>query len=334
MEFRLDTAQVDLQQTVARFCADRFPLDRVAEREGAATDRALWQDMADLGMFGLLLPEESGGSGLGVVEGALLFEQLGAHLAPGPVLWTVLAAPLIDGAADGRTLVGGVEAAAVDGATGTALVEHAVDLDVLLVVGDDGIVAHDTADLDPPTSLDPLDPLTPVGRFGGLAGPGAAAGRPVGDAAAAAALRLLGTVLSAAVLVGVAGQALDVARAFALDRHQFGVPIGSFQAVKHLLADMFVRSGLAQSATYAAAAIVDRPDDDDPVRAADGAKLLAAEAAVANAGTAIQVLGGMGFTWDMPTNHLLKRAWVVEQSFGLADDLARRLGSTLVDSRA
>jgi alkylation response protein AidB-like acyl-CoA dehydrogenase len=325
MEFRLDAGQVELQQTVARFCADRFPLDAVGAREGVPTDAATWSAMAELGMLGLLLPEAEGGSGLGAVEAALLFEQLGSHLAPGPVLWTVLAAPLVDGAASGERLVGGVEAYAVE--DGAVVVEHAADVDVLVVVGDDAVVAHETADLAPPAALDPLDPLTPVGRFTGLAD--AARARQVGGPEAAAALRLRGTVLSAALLAGLAARALDVARDHALARRQFGAPIGSFQAIKHLLADMYLRSGLAQSATYAAAAVVQDPAGDDPVRAAASAKLLAAEAARANAGTAVQVLGGMGFTWDMLPHYLLKRAWVLEQAFGAADDHALRLGSTL-----
>jgi len=322
MEFRLDSEQVELQQTVARFCADRFPLDTAVEREGAPVDRAGWAEMAGLGLLGLLLPDDAGGSGLGVVEGALVFEQLGSHLVPGPVLWTVLAAGLIEGAAAGEQLVGGVDRRAVE--HGEVVVEHAAEIDVLLVVGDDGVTAHRTADLARPVALDPLDPLTPVGRFTGVTG-----GRPVGDADQATALRLLGTVLDAALLVGVAARALEVARAHALGRHQFGVPIGSFQAVKHMLADMYVRSGLAQSATYAAAAVVQQPDADDPARAAAAAKLLASDAAIDNAGAAVQVLGGMGFTWDMLPNHLLKRAWVLEQRFGAADDHALRLGSTL-----
>jgi len=114
-----------------------------------------------------------------------------------------------------------------------------------------------------------------------------------------------------------------VARAYALEREQFGAPIGSFQAVKHLLADMYVRSSLAQSETYAAAAL------EDPAAGA-AAKVLAADAAIANAGTAVQVLGGMGFTWDMLPHYLLKRARVLEQSFGTADDHAGRLGSALL----
>jgi alkylation response protein AidB-like acyl-CoA dehydrogenase len=322
MEFRLDADQVDLQQAVARFCDGRFPLDAVGSGEGRPADRARWAEMAELGMFGLLLPEAAGGSGLGPVEAALLFEQLGGHLVPGPVLWTVLGASLVDGAARGERLVGGVEAAAVEGRS--AVVEHAADVDVLLVLGDDGVVAHRTADLAPPAPLDPLDPLTPVGRFTGL-GPGT----PVAGPEAAAELRVLGTVLGAALLVGLASRSLEVARAYALERQQFGVPIGSFQAVKHLLADMYVRHGLAQSATYAAAAVVQRPGDDDPARAAAAAKLLAAEAAIDNASTAVQVLGGMGFTWDMLPNYLLKRAWVLEQAFGTADDHALHLGAAV-----
>ena len=78
---------------------------------------------------------------------------------------------------------------------------------------------------------------------------------------------------------------------------------------------------------------VQEPGDDDPGRAASAAKLLAAEAAIANAGTAVQVLGGMGFTWDMLPNHLLKRAWVLEHAFGDADDHAAALGAALVAAR-
>lgn len=346
MEFRLDEGQVELQQTVARFCADRFPLDAVVAREGRPTDRRLWAEMAELGIFGLLRPEGAGGSGLGAIDAAIVYEQLGSHLAPGPVLWTILAAPLVEGAATGDVRVGGVlEPDLVDG---VALVEHAAEIDVLLVVGDDGVVAHEVAALPPPLPLDPLDPLTPVARMSALSAPtalaadaadaGAAragrspAARLAGDAAAAGELRLLGTVLAAAMAAGVAQRALHVARGYALERRQFDVPIGSFQAVKHLLADMFVRSGLAQSAAYAAAAVLQEPGADDPARAAAGAKLLAAEAALANASTAVQVLGGMGFTWDMLPNHLLKRAWVLEHAFGEADVHAAALGAQLVDA--
>ncbi|MET0903222.1 MAG: acyl-CoA dehydrogenase family protein [Acidimicrobiales bacterium] len=323
MEFRLDEGQVDLQETVARFCAARYPLDGVVAREGAPLDRAVWSELAELGVLGLLAAEAEGGSGLGALEAAIVFEQLGAHLVPGPLLWSVLAAGRVAGAATGDVVVGGV--AASDVVDGTALVEHAADLDVLIVVHDDAVVSHRANDLPAPVALEPVDPLTPVSRVRGLTG-----GEAIGDAAAAGRLRRLGTVLSAALLTGLAHRSLEVARAYALERQQFDAPIGSFQAVKHLLADMYVRGGLAQSATYAAAAVLQDPGPDDPVRAASVAKLLASEAAITNASTAIQVLGGMGFTWDMLPNHLLKRAWVLEHTFGAADDHATSIGSALV----
>ena len=325
MEFRLDEGQLELQETVARFCAARFPLDGVVAREGAPLDRRIWSELAELGVLGLLADEAEGGSGLGALEGAIVFEQLGSHLVPGPLLWTVLAGGTVGGAATGDVVVGGVDASAV--VDGVAIVEHAVDLDVVLVVHDDEVVAHRADELPEPVTLQPLDPLTPVGRLAGLTG-----GSVVGDAEAAGRLRMLGTVLSAALLTGIASRSLEVARAYALEREQFDVPIGSFQAVKHLLADMYVRSGLAQSATYAAAAVLQDPGNDDPVRAASAAKLLASDAAIANAGTAIQVLGGMGFTWDMLPNHLLKRAWVLEHTFGASDDHATVMGARLLEA--
>ena len=322
MEFRLDAGQVELQQTVDRFFADRFPLDGLAEREGALVDRAVWSELAAMGVLGLVADEAMGGSGLGAVEAAIAFEQVGSHLVPGPLLWTVLAAPFVDGAATGDCLVGGIDAAAVE--DGTAVVEHAPDLDLLLVVDDEQVMVHRTADLAPPEPLLALDPLTPVGRFVDLG-----AGEPVADAAAVARLRRLGTVLAAAELVGIASRALETARAYALERQQFDVPIGSFQAIKHLLADRYVAVNLAQSSTYAAAAVLDDPRGDDPDRSASVAKLLATDAALDGAGTAVQVLGGMGFTWDMLPNHLLKRAWIREAGFGSADDHALRVGASV-----
>jgi alkylation response protein AidB-like acyl-CoA dehydrogenase len=301
MEFRLDPEQVELQQTVARFFEDRFPLDTLSAGEGAPLDRAVWAELGDLGVFGVL-------ADLGLVEAALVFELVGSHLVPGPLLWTVLAG-------DDGAVVGGVEAGAVE--EDRAVVEHAADLDRLVVLHDDGVTVHEVGDAEP---LTPLDPLTPVGRVQ------VGEGTTVGDRPEADELRRRGTVLTAAMLVGVASRALETARAYALEREQFGVPIGSFQAIKHLLADRYVATSLAQSSMYAAAV---EPDD----RGVAAAKLLAAEAAVDGAGTAIQVLGGMGFTWEMIPNHLLKRAWVLEQSFGTTDDHAARLGAALVAGR-
>ena len=85
MEFRLDDGQVALRDTIARFCADHFGVERAAEREGQPVDRARWRELGDLGIFELMIPEADGGVGLGAVEAAIVFEQLGLHLAPGPL---------------------------------------------------------------------------------------------------------------------------------------------------------------------------------------------------------------------------------------------------------
>ncbi len=103
MEFRLDEAQVSLQETVARLCRAWFPLDALAAREGLPIDPAAWRELADLGVFGMLQPEAAGGIGLTTVDAVIVLEQLGSHLGPGPLVWTLLAAPLVEGAAAGAT---------------------------------------------------------------------------------------------------------------------------------------------------------------------------------------------------------------------------------------
>jgi len=327
MDFRLDEGQLELRDTVRRYCAARFGWERIAQRDGERIDRSAWREMAELGIFALLAREARGGLGLGVVESALVFEQLGAHLVGGPVLWTALAAAHVDGAARGERLVGGVVQDDVDG--GPVIVEHARDIDALLVLRRDGVFLCAGSDLPAFTALAPLDPLTPVGRATALPH-----GARVGDALDAAGLCLVGTVLSAAMLLGVSDAALESSRRYALEREQFGAPIGSFQAVQHMLADMYVRTALARSALYAAAAVLDDPGIGDPMGAGATAKILAGEAALENARVAIQVYGGMGFTWEMLPNHLLKRAWVLEHAFGDADSHALSLGARIEDMSA
>ncbi len=327
MDFRLDEEQLQLQDTVRRFCAARFPFERIAERDGQRVDRTAWREMAELGVFGLVAPEAGGGLGLGVVEGAIVFEQLGAHLVGGPVLWSTLAAPYVDGAARGDRLVGGIDQADPSGEP--IVVEHAGEIDALLILRSDGVFVSAGSDLPSFDLLTPLDPLTPVGRCDALP-----KGVQIGDVHDASDLRRVGTVLCAAMLLGVSSAALEVARRYAQGREQFGVPIGSFQAVQHLLADMYVRTALARSATYAAAAVLDEPEIGDPMRASAAAKLLAGEAAVENARTAIQVHGGVGFTWEMLPNYLLKRAWVLEHVFGDADSHALSISASIEDALA
>src|SRR5512145_879145 len=161
MEFRLDGEQRELQDTLRRFCAARFPSERIAQRE-ANVDRSAWREMAELGVFGVFAPGACGDPGVGMVEGAIVFEQLGAHLVSGPALWSTLGARWVAGAAGGERLVGGVERIAPDGEP--MLVEHGAEIDALLVLRDDGVFVCAGRDLPAFEPVAPLDPLTPVGR--------------------------------------------------------------------------------------------------------------------------------------------------------------------------
>ncbi len=329
MHFTFTDDQVALRDAVRAFCADRLGLERVAERELVPADPAVWQELAGMGVLGMLLPDDD--SGLGLVEASIVFEELGRHLSSGPVLWSTVAAPLVPGAADGSVRVAGLLApSAAETAAGVpVVVEHGAEADVVLVLHDDRVERIERADLSGAEPGVPLDPLTPA-----LVLPALPAGEVVGDAVAARTLRLQGVTLAASTLVGVAQGALDVARDYALEREQFGVPIGSFQAIKHLLSDMFVRCELARAETTAAAAIVADPAAGDPERATSGAKILAGEAATANGRFAVQVLGGMGFTWDMLPHYYLKRGWALDQAFGTVAWHAERLGTALGDEVA
>jgi alkylation response protein AidB-like acyl-CoA dehydrogenase len=322
MDFRLDDQQLALQGGIAEFCADRYPLDTAGRWQSAdrSARRVAFRELGGLGVFSIMVPEADGGLGLGVTDAALVFEQLGRFLVPGPLVWSTVAARLAPGA-DGPAAVGGLMAPA-NGEP--VLVEHAVDIDALVVIHADRAELVGATDLDGAEPLDPLDPLTPVGRHHRVP-----TGQVVGNSELADDLRHQATVLTAALATGVAQAALDLARDYALERHQFDRPIASFQALKHMMADMYVRTGLARSSTYAAAAVLDDPVVGHRERAVSGAKLLAGEAAGDNARAAIQILGGMGFTWEMPTNLMLKRAWVLEQSLGSATEHALAISDSL-----
>ena len=337
MDFRLSENQVALADGIRTMVSGRLGLDHIRANEGSETAISAedWGLLAETGVFSLTLPEPEG-VGLGLADAAVVFEELGRALIPGPLVGTFLAASaqLVVGAAAGQAQVG------VHGAgPGPHLIAHLPSLQALLVLTAPG--RGSTARLiDPaPPAADaqriaaPLCPLTPLWRLDSMP-----AGEPLLDLGVR--LRREGTLLTAALQVGHAAATLDAAVAYAKERSQFGKPIGSFQAVKHICADMLVRAEVARSAVQAAACLADQPDvvaqdaersgrspEDTLARAVVGAKLLADEAALANARAAIQVHGGMGFTWEVPLHLHLKRSLVLATTFGTPAQLALDLCS-------
>jgi alkylation response protein AidB-like acyl-CoA dehydrogenase len=318
MDFELSPDQQDLKDAVRTLCSGRFPMSQVrAIEDSHLVDRAGWKALADTGIFSLRLPESQGGVGLGVADAVVVFEELGRALVTGPILATHLTAGLLEGSGD--RIVG-----LIDRRDRVLLVDYLDSLDELVVLDDDGLWAVDPKALDAKAVERPLDPLTPLHQVRTLP-----QGVQVAGPQEAARCSLEGTVLAAALLVGIAGATMESANEYAKQRVQFDKLIGSFQAVKHLIADMLVRSEVARAAVYAAGVTLDDPVVGNPTRAASTAKLTAGEAALSNSKTCIQVLGGMGFTWEVDAHRYLKRAWLLDTVFGSTEDHAEILASLL-----
>ncbi|HUP75740.1 MAG TPA: acyl-CoA dehydrogenase family protein [Acidimicrobiales bacterium] len=324
MDFRLTEQQVELQDAVRAFCEGNYAIADIGAREREPLRAGDWQRLVDLDVFRLAAPTASGGLGQGIVEAAVVYEVLGGHLVPGPLVWSALAAIHLPGHG-GAARIGGHDE--VDDES--VLIDYGQHLDLVIVLRDDGVFSIPREDLGDLEAVVPTDPLTPVARARNLP-----RGTQVGDPEVAAEMRNIGAVLASALLLGIADRALQAAVGYAGSRHQFGKPIGSFQAIKHLLADMYVRTMLTRSATYAAAAIADDRESGDFVVAASAAKLIATDAAIRNAKTCIQVHGGMGFTWEMIPHYLLKRAWVLEHAFGSRAEHADRIATDLASEVA
>ncbi|MDH6569641.1 alkylation response protein AidB-like acyl-CoA dehydrogenase [Streptomyces sp. SAI-117] len=269
MRFHLTSDQLALRAAMRELLARRFggAVLRAAV-DDPRLDRALWRELGAAGFFALRVPEADGGVGLGLPEAVLVFEEAGRVLLPGPLVATHLAAGTVPGAASGEAVVADVD--------GGGLVEW---LDAADVVRGDAAGA---------VALTSVDPLTPVHRVPG---------------ARARAVDPVAVLLTAAEQLGTATRACELAVQHARTREQFGQPIGAFQAVKHLCAQMLVRAETARAAVYAAAVTA------DPVDIA-AARLLADEAAERGARDCLQVHGGMGFTWECEVHLHLKRAWV------------------------
>ncbi|MGX1886091.1 acyl-CoA dehydrogenase family protein [Streptomyces sp. NPDC055287] len=313
MDFRLTDDQRALRTGVRELLEGRFgperlrtAVDKPGPGRDASLDRALWRELGDAGFFALRLPEQDGGVGLGLPEAVLAFEEAGRVLLPGPLVATHLAAGTVPGAATGETVV-----TRVDG----ELVEWLEAADEVL---------GNAAGAVPVRSV---DPLTPLHRVPARAGRGAKGGARTGPEPVAAPGTApdagLAALLTAAEQLGSAARTTETAVAYAREREQFGRPIGAFQAVKQLCAQMLVRAEVARSAVYGAAVT------GDPVEIA-GAKLLADDAAVRNARDCLQVHGGMGFTWEADVHLHLKRAWVRAERWGTAGDAAEVLAAALL----
>lgn len=335
-----------LRAGVRRLFADRCPPEDVARLYDPDPPdfSGLWRTLAvDLGVAGLLVPERLGGAGASVREVAVVAEEIGRAVAPVPFLSSavlatvallaagdtdtvaalasgevtaVLAVPLTT--APGDAIIG--VAAGADGLTGhvtSVAGAGTADLLVVPVAGPDGLELHVVSanaaglEVTPVLALDMTRPLADV-RFTGAASTRVGAGSA--QPALAAALQTGAAVLASEQL-GIAQCCLETTLEYIKGRKQFGRSIGSYQAIKHRVVEMWLQVGSAVAAARYAADSCARGDDDAPVAAAVAASYCA-DAAVRVAEECIQLHGGIGMTWEYPAHLYLKRAKADQLALG------------------
>ncbi|RFA08528.1 hypothetical protein B7R54_04280 [Subtercola boreus] len=365
MFFELDEDQEQLKDLMRSFLQQESPEHTLVQRTENSLERphdvrVFDRLCAELELVGLAIPEERGGSGAGLVELFVVFEELGRVLYGGPLLSTMLAAELIvtaDTEDDFAELLGQLLAGAVRGAvaglewnrpsgltasqdeSGHWIVSGVSDYVFDGTDADQVVLFADSGDgvrcflVDQPEALErsareQLDLTRPVGRIRFDAAPVT----PIGSAASAAGVRervvAVATLCITAEQVGAARRCLEISVEHAASRTQFGRAIGSFQAVKHRCADSAVLVEAA-SATglHAAWALQQDAGQQDPV--VRSAKSVCSEASVKVAASTIQVLGGIGYTWEHPAHLFYRRAITSRQTMGTTwqhrDDIASQL---------
>ncbi|HEV2787422.1 MAG TPA: acyl-CoA dehydrogenase family protein [Solirubrobacteraceae bacterium] len=325
MRFTLSDDQQEIKRTARDLLTTRSTWEKVRTNAEAATyDDALWRELSELGWPGIAVSEEHGGQGLGIVELCALLEELGYACATVPFLGTVLAALAIEhaGSSDQQAewlprLASGEARGAL--ATPGGLAPDAAGADVVVVIdGDRATLAE---------GVESVDAIDPTRRYGRASAGGEALEGDVGGALDRA------LVAVSAELVGVAQRSLDMTVEYVKERKQFGVPVGTFQAVQHKAAQMLLDAEGGRSATYYAAWAADA----DPAQlpgAASIAKAWTSDAGRSATSTAIQLHGGIGFTWEADVHWLFKRAQLDAAFLGGGGAHRARVAALAAEQRA
>ncbi len=367
MNLELTDEQVALRDTTRRFLAEKASISqhvRPLLDDPTGTDDAVWRGLADLGTTGLLVPEECGGAGMTMIEAGIVAEELGAALHPGPWLSTAVAAArvltrlgdndiapkLLRGIADGTTVAavcfpGSAHASVTANRNDDAITVHgeiaevpdAAAADVLLAVAEDAdgtaIFAVRTGSSGVSVTAEQgIDPTRKRFRVTFDAAPAQRLAAACADDLAAVIDDVL--IATAADALGAARAIMDLAVEYAKNRTQFGQPIGSFQAVQHLCVNMFETVELARGGVIHALWVsdafpgADSQSGEERHLAALRAKAFAGRLATV-ADTAIQVFGGIGYTWEHDAHLYLKRLLSWSEFLGGPDGYLTELGARL-----
>jgi alkylation response protein AidB-like acyl-CoA dehydrogenase len=299
VDFDLNDEQKQIKQVAHDLLATRSPFSKVREAaEASVYDEELWRELVELGWPGIAVSGHHGGQDLGAVELSVLLEELGYACAATPFYATATAAAVIEATGTdeqrARWLPPLASGEATAGIGTGALAADAAEAAVIVLIEGDAATLLDAEQAD----VEPLVSIDGTRRFATVSGEGEGLG--------AGAVQRIHVAL-AAELVGICQRALDMTLDYVKDRKQFGVPVGSFQAVAHRCAQMLLHTESGRSAAYFAAWAADA----DPERLAEAAALAAAataEGAREVTASAIQAHGGIGFTWEADVHWLYKRA--------------------------
>ena len=308
MRFGFSDDQRLLQTTVREMLQKECTPALVRELWSSDTGRSpdLWRALADMGVLGLTVPEAHGGLGMGDLDLVLLLEESGRVALPAPLVETAaVAVPVLRDTAladEWLPRIAAGDAVVAVGLGETSLVADAHVADLLLLERDDRLhaVTRASVEVTPRRSVDGTRRLFDVEWTDGTV---------VGGRAALAAALDRAALGAAAQLLGLAQHLLDTTVAYSTVRHQFGQPIGSFQAVKHHLADALKDIEFARPLVYRAAAALDSCH-------VSMAKAAASDAAARTARTALQVHGAIGYTFEYDLQLWMKRVWALASSWG------------------
>jgi alkylation response protein AidB-like acyl-CoA dehydrogenase len=329
VNFDFSDDQSAIKRTAHDLIAERFKPDTVRElAESERYDDAHWKEIADLGWAGIFLSEEHGGQDLGIVELAILAEELGYAAAPVPFLANAAAGLALQHAgtdAQRERWLPGIASGDTRGAAGllrdgvAQLVPDADSAGVIVLIDGRGGVVLEPSDCE----IEPVSAIDQTRRYSRVK-PREGAGEPLGGDVMAALDRI--AVVVSAEIVGTAQRAMEMAVEYARDRQQFGRPIGAYQGVSHRCADMLREVESSRSTTYWAAWSADAEPETLPLAAAM-AKAYASDAGWNVTSSALQVLGGIGFTWEHDLQFFLKRAKVDGALFGSASQHRERVAA-------
>jgi alkylation response protein AidB-like acyl-CoA dehydrogenase len=330
MNFDLNDEQQEIKRTAHEFLASRFKPEKVRElAESRSYDDALWKEISELGWPGIAIAEDDGGQGLGMVELAVLLEEAGIACAPTALLGTAGAALIISAAGSDEQraewlpkLASGEATGAFGGfdhrANGDAESTLFCDLptaDVVVTFHNGGAFLAPASEVE----FEVFEAIDATRSYGLVSEP---TGDPLPGDVDAGRDRL--AVAIAAELTGIAQRTLEMATEYARERQQFGRPIGAYQAVSHRLAAMLLATEESRSLTYYASWTADAEPESLPMAAAmAGAR--AAEAGWEVPASALQVLGGIGFTWEHDLQFWLKRGRVAGRMLGSPRDHRERV---------